>query len=399
MFRKWLNSNVIKMDHKTIDTTPFQVSTEIKAHFVKIGKQQGNCLTDEPFKWRPYILFFINTSFLFSTCKGFGFMFYEHYRGRSYFLGDCRTLIIAIGFIATQSYGLFLLYHREKVYTLLNWCEQISSEVDGDQQKYYKFIKNLQTFKIVNVTFVFVGPIITYLMTKERILPIPYYAVEEAMPNTGLFLAFFVLEMIADYCFWQSSIFAISFYYIMVQYISAQYKTLSHRIMSSCTVTTITPTNDGKTVRRSVLDEVGAKHADLLTQINQLSSIFTHMLMFNEALAVLAIVVSMVTFQYASNEVGFGVSAAFVGSSSLVYPFLGQEISSSAEDFAEMVFYGDWLNLSHSNRKKLSLILMVAQKPVGIETGGFHFANFLEIGQVKKINLQKLTYQFRIMFL
>lgn len=377
------------MNKETKNKESILTSTKIKLHFVRDAKQQGINLTNEPFPFGPWILCFVQLNFIMEICKGLAFMFYEHYRERSYFLGDCRTLILAIGFFCSQCYGIILFYHRKKVYSLLNWCETISTEMEGDQQKYYKTIKNFQLIKIINVMFLMLCPIVTYIVTKERVLPVPFYVVEELSSGTRSFALLCVTEVIANFVFWQSNVFTLSFFYIMVQYVSNQYITLGQKIMKSCCLITVGENTNGK----SMLDEIGAKHSELLAKLNEFSSIYNVILLFNEVLAVFAFVVSIVTFQYAINEAGFGLSALFVGSQCLIYPYLGQQIGSSAEYFARTVAYNeDWLNLSPTNRKKLALIMMVAQKPAGIKTGGFHFSDFLEIGQVLKLSYNVLIF-------
>lgn len=91
--------------------------------------------------------------------------------------------------------------------------------------------------------------------------------------------------------------------------------------------------------------------------------------------------ISIAIFTYQPHV--FGIVCCLSGLLTTAMPILGQEISSSAEEFAKAAYACNWNDFDKKNRKAFAIILMMAQKVAGVSSGGFHFSNNLEIWQVK----------------
>lgn len=136
------------------------------------------------------------------------------------------------------------------------------------------------------------------------------------------------------------------------------------------------------------LDLIGHKHSELLKNLEIFSSIYMIPLLMNEFLCIVCSLAPLVMFIYNTNEIVSAAAAATVPCFNSIYPILGENVSSAAVDFALVASDINWIYLSNRNRKKLSMIIMMAQKPVGISSGKFHYSNHLEITQVRVNSLE-----------
>lgn len=134
---------------------------------------------------------------------------------------------------------------------------------------------------------------------------------------------------------------------------------------------------------------IGRQHSELIQMVKHVNLIFSNSLLTNELFCITCVPfvgVLVLTNQYFN--IAFAV--IFLILFNMTYSFLGQKVIDSANKFSEVIYNCDWTQFSTWNRKQLVLIMLMAQQPVGIKSGGFHYVDYRQLTQVS------LRYKFML---
>lgn len=308
----------------------------------------------------------------------FGFMIYEHFVERAYFLGDCRSAIIMAGVTCITTFGLIFYLEQKNLTKLFDWCEKIVPNEDFKQELSLSTIRFLHNFSYSVPILSSLGSIGMNFFVAERQMPIAIYSLPEVTRNFEYYMMIFIFHNCVNLVFWKYTCFVLSTFVILVKHLSGQYKMLT-KVMGRLGVE-----SKNHAACSQKLDLIGLKHSELILMLKETSRIYRVILILNELFCIICIVVSITILAYEFEEAVFGFAVILITALSLQYPLLGEEVSSTAEEFCRTVYECDWVHFSNRNRKKLALILLMAQQPVGVSSGGFHNANYLEVSQVSK---------------
>lgn len=351
-----------------------------------------------------------------NSALGIFFMTYEHKYAPEHtnFFGDIRCGLIVLGTLCIASCGLFLFTNQNKLNGLLDYCEKLSRNTEFKEDTLLKVVKFLHLLAFIISSSCGFGIIAMLIMVKDRRLPTPIYYPDKFISNTPFYTCLCLYQTIWTLALWLYYSFFFASYIVMVEHISTQYKILSQRIkdldQKQMKIEDLEVKEVGNSLFRvknkiqpttlnneyslidatAELDEIGRLHAELIENTGEANTMFRLPLLFNEGFVILCMTMNGILMIYELKDVVFAFENFCVMFGSLIYPFLGQRISSSGEDFAKAVYECQWLRVSPSLRKKVSLLLMMSQQPTGFNSGGFHYSNYLEIAQIMKTayNLQ-----------
>lgn len=357
---------------------------------------------------------------------GIFFMFYEHKYAPEHtnFFGDIRCSMIVMGALCIASCGLFLFTNQNKLNGLLDYCEKLSKNAEFKEDSMLKIVKFLHALAFIISSSCGLGIVAMLIVFKDRRLPTPIYYPEKFISNTPFYICLCLYQTIWTLALWLYYSFFFATYIVMVEHISTQYKILSNRIKNlneehksqiENTKETTSEQKNMSTVKKidenstetdysfldttAELNEIGQLHAELLENIGEANTMFRLPLLFNEGFVILCITMNGILILYELKDVVFVIENFCVMIGSLIYPYLGEKISSTAEDFADAIYECQWLRVSPLLRKKVALLLMMAQMPVGFNSGGFHYSNYLEISQVNnKYFYNKTVNKIHIIF-
>lgn len=315
----------------------------------------------------------------FHSLLGLCFLAYEFSNKRVEFLGGIECLIIILGTVCNASCGLFLFINQHKLKDLFDFCERLSTNTHFNETLLLRIAKTIQILAAIVPTTCAIGTALVSLYLKKGLLPIPIYYPAFLAENTGFYVFLFTYQVIFNVIFWLFYSIFLSTYVILVEHVSGKYIILCNMLeelhenrVQSLTIIQI----------NNKITQIGKEHAELLWIIRQANSIFEIPLFCNQVFAIMSITMTFTIMIYEHKDVVFAIQGIVVFSGCLLYPFLGERISKNAEKFLDVVYECEWLILSPSQRKAISLIIMMAQKSVGFSTGGFHFSNYMEITQV-----------------
>lgn len=337
--------------------------------------------------WRNiFVCTFIQIFVLIVSVIDIGLLVHEHLNGRGVFFKDIRTLTINIGILCTSIPGIMLVKNQHQLLAVLNWCNSVTS----DPQLVMKQIKTIKIgygLAFWQPTYDTVSTLIFCVLLKTRLLPLTTYNADLITQNWTEYIVMYLIFVAHSFAFWRVSLFALTTYIVLVRFISKQYEVLSQMINEG----------SGPGSKRSQieigqnLNTIGQMHVELLNNLTVFSNLYTMILLINETFCVAVVSIAVTSFLYQPNEINFAIIALMSVIYNLLYPVFGEEISSSAEDFEKAIYYCDWNDMSVRNRKSVALILLMAQKPVGVTSGGFHFSNYTELSQIFK-----MSYNFMI---
>lgn len=339
---------------------------------INLSPNVGHC-------WTYELVFALFQFFVYSySLLDFIFLISEHKEGRGSFFSNCRAIIVLMATICTGLPGILLHVHQKELFNLMNWCETVHNHKYVNDQKLFKLFSRFRKLAIIVPICHLSSAILTSVIQRKRQFPLTLYHSKESLQDTRVFISIFICLTMHNYTFQQYTFFGLSTFSIIVKSFSKQYHTLSESIKNLATVKS--DTGVGKD-----LDSIGKLHSTLMENIKVFSSIYRIPLILNEYLCIVCVIIPFLIVFYEPDEHVFIGSAIVVVTVSLIYPIFGEELSNNALNFVMATNECDWISLSNENRKKLAFILLMAQKPVGVSSGGFHYSNYIEIAQVIKL--------------
>lgn len=276
--------------------------------------------------------------------------------------------------------------NQDKLRELMDYCQKLSSNEKFEESRLLNIIKIVQKVAFFSPAYMVAGTIGMSFSTKERQLPMPVYYPKELMENTIFYGTVLSFQIDFVFAMWQYISVFLSTYIIMIQHISKEFQVISEDLKNLANI-------KGRPFQRLLsqgLDQVGLKHAQLLEQLSVANSIFSVPLLCNEVFCVACIAITVITFEYEIEEQVFASSGVALISLGMIYSVSGQGISSSAGDFVDAAIECDWLQLFPTIRKRLMLMILMVQQPIGISSGGFHFSKYLKVSQVRFSNFISL---------
>lgn len=312
---------------------------------------------------------------------GIGFITFEIFQNGSVdFMACCRSSIIFIGTFFMGLTGLYMILNQGRLKELLTYCENISSTMDFDETRLRRIVGLLHKFAVFNPSAMGASILVLFIVTQQRRLILPVYYPEHIINNDTNYLLVWVLQMAYTQIFFMYSCFSLATYIIIVEHVAGQYRAMSSRI------STILSSNRSQNHINNELNQIGSMHSRVMMALSETEKIFSVPLLCNQIFAILDLSITLTTLIYAEEDVIFVMECICQASFCMIYPFLGERITTSAKEFQAIIYQSDWLNTSPVLRRKLCMILMMSQQPVGIKSGGFHYSNYREIAQVKRLN-------------
>lgn len=376
------------MDKVEVLTPPVMKSwmeyQELRAVYEKFALVNGVDLQPER-TWRSIFLFsFYQFVLNVGSDIGVPSLVHEYKHGRVNFANICQTMIIVVGSLFIDYSIVFLFAYHDRLTGLLEYCAKLSKTEGFDETFLLKTTRLLYRLGFIIPIWDATAAIMVSLVRWEHHTPIPMHYPQELMDDFKYYVLLFIWQLFFNFAFWQIILFLVCTYIILVQHIQAQYQALGRKLRELTDAAQLKKANaKGSDVEFSKqLDTIGREHAELLQIIGDTNKIFEFSLIINEFFAIVCITIALITFQYEQEETVFACQCVLLFSIYLIYPYLGQEITTTAEDFADAGIECNWVDLSVVNKKKLGLIVMMAQQPVGLSSGGFHYSNYLEMSQV-----------------
>lgn len=298
------------------------------------------------------------------------------------FLVGLENATTIFGLLCDGYTGLLMLTNQDKINALLDYCETLSSSVEINESALVRAMRAVPTVSILVSLSGEVSTFFAALVFRLRLLPVPYYVSEKLVANSWLaYVTIFIHQCAGIHVFWLYYSFFFITYYILVQHLSTQYRILGASIKGLVIDGTQLHTRNFY----KDINAIGRQHSDLLMSLTTANKILAMPLLLNEIVATMCATMSVALFVYDSDNAAFGFQCMAAMAGCLVYPYLGEYISSAANQFVGDVYESDWASFPAVLRKRVMLMLMMAQRPVGFSSGGFHTANYMEISQVKYV--------------
>lgn len=375
IFKKGINQNLLAYQ-------------ELQRQHERFGKKQGINVQGNSSN-RDLVIFIIMQLILhFNNGITIGFAL-TNSGSTNNFLGLCVSPLVLFVTTLNSISGILIFKCKDDIGGLLSFCEEVSKKGVLNENRLFKVVKIIHNLKFVVPLNLTIGTAILTLVVNERILPFPLLYPAIVKTDIKFYTAIFLIQIVFDYVIWQLSIFVMTTYIIVTQHILAEYEDLQAELL------TINTSLDAKIYKK--LEQIGGRHSNLLKILNDTSEIFKMPLLLTECQVIFGYVMCGITLFISSNALDLvfaGVCGGF-SAMNLIYPVLGERISSSAEKFEAAIYEVDWLAITPRARKELTLMLKMAQKPVGISTGGFHFCNHMEIAQVRNERNERIWVWIR----
>lgn len=361
----------------SLEELKFKYARSAKLIGIDVVKNNQNKLKKS---WNLFFCVLIQISAITMSIIDFSLLIHEHIHGRSTFFRDFRSSTIAIIILGNAISGVVLFLNSEKLIELFTWCLKVSVELEPLNHetviKQNKILTYTYRAAFAVPLYNLLSTIMVSMVSNQKVFMVTLYNAELVNKNPVTYNLIFLDSIFHTFGYWRLSMFTLGTYMVFVKLISTQYRILSERVKKR------TLEKSNQTAIGTHIDKIGGRHAEILENLSKFSSVFELPLMFNETLCIAVNCISATIFLYEPNEINFGVATLMVALMNLAYPALGQEISSAAKDFERAVYSSNWLHLSVVNRKKLALVLLQSQKPVGVNSGGYHFSNYTEISQI-----------------
>lgn len=76
------------------------------------------------------------------------------------------------------------------------------------------------------------------------------------------------------------------------------------------------------------------------------------------------------------------------------YSYYGQQITNKAEEISNALYASAWLDLLPRKKKIVAIAIQMAQKPLGVTVGGFHYVSYKQFGDVSCAGAKELNTIF-----
>lgn len=307
----------------------------------------------------------------------------EHLKGRRSFFSDAQVYCGLI-VVASNIYAIDLLFlKRNEISKLIDWCEGLYARKESkklreihqkifarNNRKIREIIKITLLMTLIKVSFPNVAALMSKFFAEVPVFPTPMYSLEGWIQEYPWYQIIFLAHSgtIVYYC---TNVQAILTLYIIIS---------SHIVAQIDYLTQIIRTMKAEDDFDCLID----LHSDILTQIEKLSNCFSIPMLSTEANAM-------------SNFVFFGLMIvrrseyhmiilnSFNLSVCALYSHFGQQITDRSMEIADALYESCWLEMKVAERKKVLLLIQMAEKPRGVKSGGFYFISYSQFTDVSSI--------------
>lgn len=306
---------------------------------------------------------------------------FEHSKGRGYLFGDC-VLFCGYSFCATIMLSLFVLFFKHDITDeLFEWChhlyrdyptkfykndfQEIFEEMTKGAWKVCRIIRNAC---IGNIFWQNGVALLTVISPLESQLPTTTYTVAGWVQEPRFYwILFFIHNMLAVYINF-TLIFMCTTYIILANHIIAQLNLLI-RLLEK-----LDP-------QSGQMNELIQMHADVIDKIEKFSELYCIPMTALEMCATTSFIIMGLVIVLRRD---FHMSLVMINVllNVGIYSHYGQQISDQTALVAQKAFESDWLNMSLDDKKKVKLIIQMAQKPRGVSAGGFHFVSYQSFSEI-----------------
>lgn len=386
---------VTEVNVEPFNKNPAANFTKLRNQQAKIGTKFGIHLTNEGAKQNFTSFMLIAVAQLFEI-SFIIFLFVQliahHLRNKGIPMMDICSINTAVTTVVV-TYQTWIMYHYQALLRSLfdrcenfyqvrddeKWISKSFEDVNGTINRSTTLMSKLGNFNVV--LFPAIG-IIASLIIKEFQFFVPTYNVFEWMNNFYWVLVFNLLFICLAIYYNHTLFLSLNIFRIIVHHLAGEYNYLCSALQD---IETISCDSDHFEQISKKLTCIGRRHSKILEMIKDMDTIFSRCLLAIEMYCVIAIPLMFFSFQelqFLAIALGFLFEIIF----NSIYSICGQQIINGAEEFGSALYECDWLTYSPWNRKELALIMLMAQKPVGIRSGGFYFVNFV---QLLKVSLLK----------
>lgn len=311
---------------------------------------------------------------------------YEIHHGRRVIIRDIHLCLHIFGIVMFLLNNRIVYTRKDDLVEVIEWTEKLYTNFDRaewcaeEKLNLYRTTFNMIHYLRKSVYF-FVGGLglgamaLTYA-TNQGVSPGWVYSTERIYGNWYWFEIMCIEQLITAYWVFRVVIIFVSNYIILSQHCSGQFRILS------CAIRQLKDGSQSVEEKRDLLRKIQQFHEELLNNIGVVDSVFTVSLIMNKLQSVVLITFIGSLFLATEGE----YMTKFSGSSCvvmfLVYPFFGQSIIDEADDFFVATYDCDWLELPIKDRKSLLLIMLMAEQPTGLTSGGLNYTNFMELTDV-----------------
>lgn len=233
-----------------------------------------------------------------------------------------------------------------------------------------------------NPIFLTGASLVVTLILKRVHFALPMYRTADWMTKPHWAVLLSCLLIMTIFYFNRVMVFTFSLFTIFVHEIAGEYKCLGLAINDLSLLAE--EESDDKQVSEQ-LNGIGARHSNLLTMLSDLNDLFSTSLLASELFSIVGIPLCGFSFLFRDSSVTAGVGAAFTVLFKILYSLVGQHIITSANQFEAALYECNWIEFSPWNRKQLALMMLLAQKPVGLRSGGFHYVDHAQLMSVSRL--------------
>lgn len=295
------------------------------------------------------------------------------------FSGAFMALILCI-----QIFIIF--YHQDLLRSLFDRCEAFYKKKKDSNLTKCEFevingninhiIRGLEIMAYVNPVCLTSLSIIVSMIVKQFQFILPVYHRYEWMNRIHWIICLDSFFFLFSFFFNRVLFFVMCLFATLCHNIGGEYKCLA------ATVKKIQKNNKGSIDSWNELNSIGQRHAKVLEMVKDLDITFSKPLLASEIISVTCIPLFGISCWLDTSVFSGGVGATFVFFFLSFISLLGQYIGSCAENFSTALSECDWIKFSAWERKQLALMMLMAQKPVGVRSGGFYYVNHGQLTQV-----------------
>lgn len=305
------------------------------------------------------------------------------------FISGCRNGTIFFGNLLINTMGIFPYLYHDECAEIIEYCNKLSRFVKIDEDRLLRKIKIVNYSKIAIPLSNFLGILFLHFVLGQWMLPFPIAFLRRFMDFEIGFLFNVTCIALINLVFWLDACFQIGSCLIFVDHVSAHYNHLSEKIQNL-----LEPETEDEQVNVVArLNDIGRQHTELLDIVDKFNHAFKFSLMLIEFFIVIGCTVFGVIVEYDQAEWIFGVQCLSITCICFIFPIYGQRVTQSSEDFEMVITAFRWDLLSSRDRKKVVLLKMMAQREIGMSSGGFHFSNYTQMISVSQLLLTS-TFTF-----
>lgn len=272
-------------------------------------------------------------------------------------------------------YASAMFSKRVEIHDLFERCEIFYrvAKMSFNNEWKYKVIFTLHRMSFSVPIFLSLSSLIVSIVTQDILLIYPTYNMKywnsHLIEACTVNMMYAVASLFAN----RAIYFILTLFTVITDHIQCEYKYL---------IVTAHKTGKGSNVSE-ILNQIIDQHSKTIQIIKDTDKIFYMPMFANEGFCMIGIPYVGFSLIYLENSVMLAFTMGFLVMFNLMYCIFGQQIIDSAAEFEASLYGLDWLSFNVDERRKLIFILRMAQKPIGVTSGGFHFLGHPQMTQVR----------------